>query len=289
MGVKSAFLFSVSALFLGFWGTRVDLMYFVTLVTSTPPEGTETPDMLCMMTSCGQETFSCLTNRDCLKNLACLLPCGNDQACTFSCIVNYENQIFHELNKCNIHDAGCIKLKDPDEEEICDLSKDFAVPNLSQNMLKGTWYIMKGLNPIYDCFPCQIFTFAHNSTDERPMVYMDYQVEKLDGSILDKTVIEYIEVPLETKQGFMEFSGIQNGLWHSEHWRVIEINKDYFIAEYCGSMKTWVYRGAVVFSRSSPVNAATLSDIELSLEQHGFSHKEFCSPKYQGCTNTRTL
>jgi len=32
---------------------------------------------------------------------------------------------------------------DPDEEETCDLSKDFAIPNLSQNMLKGTWYIMK--------------------------------------------------------------------------------------------------------------------------------------------------
>ena len=48
---------------------------------------------------------------------------------------------------------------------------------------------------------------------------------------MDKTVIEYIEMPLKTKQGFMEFSGIQNGLWHSEHWRVVHINKDYFIGE----------------------------------------------------------
>ena len=80
-------------------------------VKDSPPEGTQTPDILCMMTSCGWETFSCLTNRNCLKNLACLLPCGNDQACTFRCIVNYENSIFHELNKCNIHEAECIKLK----------------------------------------------------------------------------------------------------------------------------------------------------------------------------------
>ena len=42
-------------------------------------------------------------------------------------------------------------------------------------------------------------------------------------------MIEFIEMPLETKQGFMEFSGIQNGLWHSEHWRVVHINKDYII------------------------------------------------------------
>ena len=62
--------------------------------------------------------------------------------------------------------------------------------------------------------------------------YLLFKVEKLDGSILDKTVIEYIEMPLETKQGFMEFSGIQNGLWHSEHWRVLDINKDYFIGKH---------------------------------------------------------
>ena len=56
-----------------------------------------------------------------------------------------------------------------------------------------------------------------------------FKVEKLVGSTVDKTVIEFIEMPLETKQGFMEFSGIQNGLWHSEHWRVVHINKDYII------------------------------------------------------------
>ena len=67
------------------------------------------------------------------------------------------------------------------------------------------------------------------------MVYMDYQVEKLDGNIVDKTVIEHIATPQETKQGFMEFSGVQNGLWHSENWRVIHINKEFFIGESCGN------------------------------------------------------
>ena len=52
---------------------------------------------------------------------------------------------------------------------------------------------------------------------------------------MDKTVIEHISTPQETKQGFMEFSGVQNGLWHSEHWRVIHINKEFFIGESCGN------------------------------------------------------
>ena len=81
------------------------------VLCSSPPEGTQSPDLACMMTRCGWETFSCLTDRDCLKTIACLVPCGDDQACTFQCTTNYENEIFHRLTACNIYKAGCIKLK----------------------------------------------------------------------------------------------------------------------------------------------------------------------------------
>ena len=77
----------------------------------SPPEGTESPDLFCMMTQCGRETLACLSDRDCLKTLACLVPCGDDQTCTFHCTVNYENQLFHEMTACNINKAGCITLK----------------------------------------------------------------------------------------------------------------------------------------------------------------------------------
>ena len=33
------------------------------------------------------------------------------------------------------------------------------------------------VNPIYDCFPCQIFTFGRNSSDSSLYVIMDYQVD----------------------------------------------------------------------------------------------------------------
>ena len=52
-------------------------------------------------------------------------------------------------------------------------------------------------------------------------------------------------------------------------------------------MKTWVYRGAVVMTRASPASPEVLRDIELRLEEHGFSHEDFCSPKYEQCTNLR--
>ena len=120
-------------------GSRVDLSDLVSLVTSSPPEGSPTPSIPCMLTRCslgwikprtcfddchnyrkyprcGSETFACLTDRQCLKALACLVPCGSDQvlpvfniqgmicnqACTFHCITNYETDTFHNLNRCNI-------------------------------------------------------------------------------------------------------------------------------------------------------------------------------------------
>ena len=75
------------------------------------PPGTTPPDLVCMMTQCGPEMFACLTDRDCLKTLACLVPCGDDQTCTFHCTVNYENSLFHEMTACTINRAGCITLK----------------------------------------------------------------------------------------------------------------------------------------------------------------------------------
>ena len=112
-----------------------------------------------MITRCGLETAACLADRDCLKTLACLVPCGDDQTCTFHCTVNYENQLFHEMTACNINKAGCIKLKgeegregreligsdlsEPEVEASCDMKDMFAVSELTEQQLQGTWYIVR--------------------------------------------------------------------------------------------------------------------------------------------------
>jgi len=276
-----------SAVLLGLWTTRIDLSDLYFMITQSPPEGTENPDLVCMMTQCGRETFSCLTDRDCFKTMACLLPCGDDQQCTFQCTSNYENEIFQELTACNIIKAGCIKLKDPKEKLTCDMKDMFAVKELTEKQIEGTWYIVRGLSPIYDCFPCQIFTFGRNSSDESLFVIMDYQVERISGEVVDKTVLEEISQNLGDKEGFLQMSGIQNGLYHEEEWRILHRNKNFMLAEYCGTMKNWVYKGAVAFSRNSPVSDEEMKDIETELQRHGFTPDQFCAPKYVGCDNIR--
>lgn len=277
----------VTAVVLALWGSRVDLADLYFLVTQSPPEGTASPDLVCMMTQCGPETVACLTDRDCLKTLACLVPCGDDQTCTFHCTVNYENSVFHEMTACNINKAGCITLKEPEVKADCDMKDMFAVSELTEQQLQGTWYIVRGLSPIYDCFPCQIFTFGRNSSDGSLFVVMDYQVERTSGEILDKSVKEEISQNLPEKQGYLQMTGIQNGLFHSEEWRVMERNDNFMLAQYCGVMKNWVYQGAVAFSRNSPVSNEEMMQIETALGRHGYSPDNFCSPKYIGCNNIR--
>jgi len=269
---------------LGFWGTRVDVGDFYTLITNKIPEGAPAPDIPCMMSKCGSETFSCLTDRMCLKALACIGPCGDDQACTFHCISNYETPLFHALNKCNIHDAGCIVLKEPATREECGGGVEPAIPALDINDMMGQWFITMGLSPIYDCFPCQIFTFAKDEADGRPMVYMDYQVDRVFGDTVNKTVIEHIEQPDAEKEGLLIFGGVQNGLFHSERWRILEFDGEFMIAAYCGTMTSWVYNGTVVLTKNPHVNKDLAFRIREALLINGYKTEDFCSPKILGCS-----
>ena len=58
------------------------------------------------------------------------------------------------------------------------------------------------------------------------------QVERLSGEIIDKSVIEEITQSNPDKQGFLQMSGVQNGLFHSEEWRVLEINRNFMISQF---------------------------------------------------------
>ena len=56
-------------------------------------------------------------------------------------------------------------------------------------------------------------------------------MERESGEVLDKSVIEEISQNLPEKQGYLEMTGIQNGLFHSEEWRVLERNDNFMLGE----------------------------------------------------------
>ena len=48
---------------------------------------------------------------------------------------------------------------------------------------------------------------------------------------MDKSVLEVIVQENQDKQGFLQMSGIHDGLFHSEEWRVLEINQNFMISQ----------------------------------------------------------
>ena len=56
-------------------------------------------------------------------------------------------------------------------------------------------------------------------------------MERTSGEILDKSVMEEIWQNLPEKQGYLQMTGIQNGLFHSEEWRIIERNDNFMLGE----------------------------------------------------------
>ena len=101
---------------------------------------------------------------------------------------------------------------------------------------------------------------------------------------MNKTVIEYIEQPDKDKEGLLIFGGVQNGLYHSERWRILKFQKEFMIAAYCGTMTSWVYNGTVVLTRSPWVNKDLAFRINDALIQNGYKAKDFCRPKILGCS-----
>ena len=64
------------------------------------------------------------------------------------------------------------------------------------------------------------------------------------GDTVDRRVVEDIHQRDPDIQGVLALSGVQNGLFHEEEWRVLARKGDWLVASYCGTMTSWTYRWA---------------------------------------------
>ena len=196
---------------------------------------------------------------------------------------------------CLLQEQHCIELASlPESKDDCGGAGEApALASLPLSSLAGVWYIVLGLNPIYDCFPCQVtfttfllfslyqvFSFGLDKQG-KDRVVMDYQVEREEGDIVSKRVVEFIEQKNNNEEGVLSLSGIQNGLMHEEEWRVLAENSDngWMVASYCGAMTSWRYRGLVVLARVGGVT----DQMEQWVDSLGFNSTQLCKPKSQGC------
>ena len=75
----------------------------------TSSETTSFNQVYCMCTKCTKQIANCLQNENCKKALDCLESCrGNDQVCSYRCIVSYESEEFEEFARCILQKHNCM-------------------------------------------------------------------------------------------------------------------------------------------------------------------------------------
>jgi len=260
------------------------VLFVVTLILVAAP-CYQAQNIYCMMLHCSNQAKNCMLDNDCRHALTCIQGCGTtNQTCMFRCLYSYEDALFDNFMKCAITEHKCINLQPPDPSFQCKRPQR-VVQNLPPEQLRGSWYIVLGRNPTFDCFDCQITTYTPSSVSGTISVTEKFDVTAIDGTLKHRVVNETAKVN-STIGGILEYASMQMGHETSTEWRILDVdpNGKYMIGYYCGHVSAnWFYEGSVVYSRTQTLDSTSLTTIKVKMTSFGYDISQYCSPKTTGC------
>ena len=253
-------------------------------------------DIACMLEHCLTETASCVADRGCRDAIICDEKCMSEwdddntkekfhiQNCTNICAWTNVDNMYQNYLRCVTNTAHqCIKF--PPIPKTCRAPNIHPLKELSVKDLQGEWWVVKGLHPVYDCYPCQkIYFSAINATAWNYSSV--YQVYQANGSL----TLAYLQtvVPTNAPGSNLSFVYDDIGLLHYETWWLIDKADDssYILLYYCGTTLEWNYEGAQVLARNTTLDAASYTQIATSFQQAvGLKLSEFsCNTGTQNCS-----
>lgn len=252
-------------------------------------------DIACMLEHCFTETTSCLINQGCRDAIICDEKCMNEwdsdttkgkfhiQNCTNICAWTNVDDTYETYLRCVTSTSHqCIKF--PPIPKTCRAPNIHPLKQLSVKDLQGDWWVIKGLHPVYDCYPCQKIYFSPlNETFWNYTSY--YQVYQANSSLS----VAYLQtvVPTNVPGTNLSFTYDDIGLMHSETWWLIDKAEDssYILLYYCGSTLEWNYEGAQVLARNTTLSQSSYTQIGASYRQAlGLTLNDFsCNTGTQNC------
>ena len=248
----------------------------------------------CVAAHCALQSAACFSDAMCGKNVGCVSECLSKwdddkstekfmiQNCTAICTFSYTSKAYTSFMTC-LAAHKCMNL--PSIPNTCKGPNNITISKqVPLEDLKGSWWVIRGYHPIYDCYPCQNDTlFPHNSTT---WVYSPhYEVYLANGSLGLIKQSGYLKNGTTAKEGYsiaFEDAGVSN----YETWWVIDKAKDnsYVLVYYCGSLLQWYFEGAIVFAHSPTLSDADTAAITASYKAAtGLDFAEFCSPDVTNC------
>ena len=126
-------------------------------------------DIACMFEHCLAESVICLTNQGCRDAIICDQKCLNEwdsdttkekfhiQNCTNICAWTYVDKTYQKFIRC-LTTHQCLTF--PPIPKTCRAPNIHPLKQLSIKDLEGDWWVVKGLHPVYDCYPCPV-SYTH--------------------------------------------------------------------------------------------------------------------------------
>eukprot|EP00890_Picochlorum_soloecismus_P000983 jgi/Picsp_1/1886/NSC_05352-R1_violaxanthin de-epoxidase len=241
-------------------------------------------DASCLLSGCEVEMTKCFDDAQCQEMLQCLITCGSDQKCAFTCFyVGNLSKASKDLLRC-IEEEGCIKS--PESQDECETPPvSTGVEGFELQDFVGEWYVVRGLSPQYDCWDCQRMRFGQLADS-----VLDYAYDVKPAANRTSVTFDCSVIPVNgTSSLFSVPYSFQDAIKGVDTWYVLDRNEDgtAVLIYYCGEndmLKSW-YRGAIVMSTTRKVSDETLKQFDLTLSNSGLgiSLDDFCENSLAAC------
>lgn len=217
------------------------------------------------------------------------------QNCTQKCTVTYESKASDDFIGCAMqHD--CLKL--PPIPGYCPWKKEDIAPGTTLATISGEWWQERGLNPVYDCFPCQHIhsnVLVHDSAWCAKTVSpvtgpvkapcwnytYSYDVFKTDNTL--KYYEQSWQLPSDTPPGNpIDIFYTYQGTTHNETWYPVAATEKYAIIAFCSYIMSWINVGSIVWVRPGhELTHSERSDIQaLYKDKFNISYHTFCNVRH---------
>ncbi len=258
------------------------------LLTNSGSKVEPTINIACVLEHCTLQSASCLLSGDCRSVIGCAQTCMNQwdddttpekfhvQNCTNKCAFTYNGEVYDKFMSC-LSDHKCIAF--PPIPNTCRAPNVHPLKSLSLKDIQGSWWVVKGYHPVYDCFPCQLIKFEPiNATAWNYLP--KYEVYLVNGSLL--LVSQNVVMPYAQRGKNISFVYHNVGLEHFETWWLIDQADDrsYTLMYYCGNTLQWYYEGAMVLARNRTLSDEAYKKIAVSYKAAvGLNTADFCDTR----------
>lgn len=204
----------------------------------------------CITLHCSGAIASCVGDGMCRTNMQCQAGCDTmNNTCTFACAESYPSSKVDNLLKCLFVDHECLSLPPPDplNNATCRDPTTQTVEEVDDEVLNGTWYVVQGFNPLYDCYACQELTF--DVTDGKIDYTALFSMIAANGTEI--WPIAKMQGEDRSQPGKLIMTGEENGLPDEQTWYVMHLSTDTLVVYYCGNiLDSWHFEGLLVMSKT---------------------------------------